>query len=106
MTTERSLFDLPAPVATGPGERQDANLERVNGKVCAAVLEFWAARLAPGGMRQFHMQELTAWVARNVPIAPDSAGRILRLMRQKGLIEYRVVRRSDSLYEVSERGAG
>lgn len=48
----------------------------------------------------FHMDELTAYVRRQVPTAPDSAGRILRALRQDGVIDYRLVSRHDSEYEI------
>ena len=48
----------------------------------------------------FHMDELTRYVRRQVPTAPDSAGRILRALRQDGVIDYRLVSRHDSEYEI------
>lgn len=50
--------------------------------------------------RHFHMDDLTRYVRRYVPTAPDSAGRILRALRQEGVIDYRLVSRRDSEYEI------
>lgn len=50
--------------------------------------------------RHFHMEELTSYVRYHVPTAPDSAGRILRALRQDGVIDYRLVSRHDSEYEI------
>lgn len=53
---------------------------------------------------RFHMTDLTAYVRRQVPTAPDSAGRILRALRQDGVIDYRLVSRRDSEYEITAVG--
>lgn len=50
--------------------------------------------------RRFHMEELTRYVRQQVPTAPDSAGRILRALRQDGVIAYRLISRHDSEYEI------
>jgi hypothetical protein len=74
---------------------QDDNLRRVTERVSAAVLEF----CFPG--RQFHMAELNDYCAERVGnLAPDSPGRILRLLRQAKRIQYHVVSRRDSIYRV------
>lgn len=54
--------------------------------------------------QRFHMDELTRYVRQQVPTAPDSAGRILRALRQDGVIEYRLVSRHDSEYEIVSVG--
>lgn len=49
----------------------------------------------------FHMEELTTYVRERVGIAPDSAGRILRQLRQQGKVDYVVVNRRESLYQLT-----
>lgn len=68
------------------------NLERVTESIAAAVLEFCGLR------RQFHMIELAEFVQARVGVAPESPGRILRLLRQAGKIKYRVIDRRNSEY--------
>lgn len=89
--TQRSLSsgyvaDLP---------RQEAELQRVSERIGAAILAF----TTPG--RVFHMDQLRLWVEEQCgKVAPDSASRVLRQLRQKGAVSYRVLSRRDSLYEV------
>jgi hypothetical protein len=72
-----------------------SDIARVTERIAAAVLEFCALP------RQFHMSELNAYVESSVgTIAPHSAGRILRALRQAGKVNYRVLDRSNSLYEI------
>lgn len=77
---------------------QAENLERVSHKIAPTVRLFVseAERL----QMRFTAQMLTDFVARFHPrLAPDSAARILRQERKAGRINYRVVSRSQSLYE-------
>ena len=79
---------------------QSENLERVSERIAALVVEF-CSRALESGQPQFHMEELTLYVYEKVKVsAPDSAGRILRDLRQRGVLNYRVLSRSKSLYEV------
>jgi hypothetical protein len=73
---------------------QDENLERVTERIAAPVLEFCGLR------RQFHMIELAEFVQARVGVAPDSPGRILRMLRQAGKVSYRVIDRRNSEYLV------
>jgi len=59
------------------------------------------------GDRTFHMDELRRFVEEMVEsrIAPDSPGRILRQLRQEGMLDYTVVSRTGSLYKVEWVGA-
>lgn len=76
-------------------EEQAENLERVSSRIALAIIRFCQGR------KRFHMDELRAWVVSETGIAaPDSAGRILRYLRQRGVIDYWVVDRRASLYEV------
>lgn len=81
-------------------EEQRAQAERVGGAIGDAVLAFARQRLAAGG--QFRMEELRAHLGD--AHAPDSAGRILRLLRQQGVLGYELVSRRDSLYRVTRVG--
>jgi hypothetical protein len=81
------------------------HLERVSGKIAAEVLHFCAGRVRSVGQPEnvlgaFHLEELTRWVRARIGIAPDSPGRILRMLRQAGQIRYEVLNRRKSLYRV------
>lgn len=91
-----SFDDLPlfAPPPTPAPIRQDVELGRVSERIAAAVVEF----CTPG--RTFHADELRQHVAARCAVAPGSADRILRLLRQQGRVPYRVLNRSKSLYLV------
>ena len=76
-------------------EEQEENLERVSSRIEAAIIKFCKEH------RTFHADELRQAVIRDTGIAaPASADRILRLLRQKGVIIYEVVSRRESLYRV------
>ena len=74
---------------------QKEHLERVGERISGAVLEFCAVR------KRFQMAELSDWVRERTGVAPDSPGRILRQLRSVGKLNYRVVDRRASLYEVT-----
>ncbi len=77
------------------------NLERVLVRIGPVVLAF-CREILRQGRPQFHMMELTAYVRRCVgEVAPDSAGRILRDLRKSDALNYRLISRRDSLYEVA-----
>lgn len=48
----------------------------------------------------FHMDELVKFVNEWIHTAPDSPGRIMRALRQRGDIHYDLVSRGRSLYRV------
>ena len=74
-----------------------SHLDRVSSRIGAAVLDFCQAH------RQFHAGELHRHVEDATGVsAPASADRILRDLRQRGVLKYRVVSRRESLYEVVE----
>ena len=79
---------------------QSANIGRVNKKIAAAVTEFCQS-VGVGG--KFHMVDLQDFVAVRFSIAPDSPGRILRDLRKRKLLNYRVVSRKQSEYQVLSR---
>lgn len=76
---------------------QVVNLKRVRGRIGGIVYAFCCARIG----QQFHLRELEEYVSERRDGAPDSPSRILRDLRQSGLIDYEVVSRSQSLYRVT-----
>lgn len=84
---------------TDGGDTHDANLERVYGSIADIAFEFCALRWPHHA--QFRMNDLSAFVAQRSSITRDSASRILRKLRLRGRIDYRVVSRRDSLYELT-----
>lgn len=81
----------------------EPELARVNSRIAKSVLEFCRGTLLDptSASGQFRMEQLTEWVRWDAGIAPDSPGRILRDLRQKGLIDYEVVNRRASLYRLT-----
>jgi hypothetical protein len=76
-------------------DEQQENLERVSSRIAQAIFRFCREH------RRFHADELRRYVVAETGIAaPGSADRILRDLRQRKLIEYRVLNRRESLYEV------
>jgi hypothetical protein len=47
------------------------------------------------------MADLTAHLNARSLVAPDSAGRILRDLRKRKVLDYRVINRAQSLYEIT-----
>lgn len=91
---DQPTFDFSAP-AHWTDESQIQEAERVAGAIGGTILR-WAAARARRGALEFHMEELREHVGDSR--APDSPGRILRLLRQKKILDYRVVNRARSLY--------
>jgi hypothetical protein len=69
-------------------------------RVSAAISQHVAAFLDRNLNREFHVEELRRYVFDNVQgyVAPASPDRILRDLRQRKIVNYRVVSRSKSLY--------
>lgn len=83
--------------------QHEPNLERVESRIGASILRYFA-EYAPG--YQFHVEELRKWVLDETGIlAPASADRVLRDLRQKGLLDYHVVNRRQSLYQIGPKPA-
>lgn len=75
---------------------QDEELERVERRIAQTVLRF-----CEKGPARFHLHELEGFVVERVPsVTPGSPGRILRQLRRRGVINYQVLSRRDSLYEL------
>ena len=78
-------------------ESQGEHLDRVRSRIGRSVLEFCRERLG----ETFHAQELRDRVAFDTGIvAPASADRVLRDLRQRGYVDYEVVSRRESKYRV------
>lgn len=92
-----ALADLPL---FGAAEQRE-HLERVGDNLAGPILLFCRQRLW-GGRPQFHMEDLRNHLrASGIAFAPDSPSRILRELRLAGRIDYRVVNRRASLYEIT-----
>ncbi len=79
---------------------QEQNLERVSKRIAASIETFCRDVLTTMPHR-FRMEDLLSHVRRDVGvIAPDSPSRILRQLRSKGQIDYVVVDRAASLYQL------
>ncbi len=83
-------------------DQQTANLDRVRSKIGLAVLAFAKARLET--QPEFVITELYKFVADGFSIAPASADRILRDLRQNGQLDYTIVNRRQSRYKVLSVG--
>lgn len=94
-----SLSDWRPPVAAPRASEQGQQLARVESKLGAFIITWCQAHLAAGQPR-FHLAELAEDVECQFGGAPDSASRILRQLRARGHIAYRVVDRRASLYEL------
>jgi hypothetical protein len=74
---------------------QGENLERVSSRIGKAIVQFCKEH------RRFHADELRRHVIRETGIAaPASADRVLRHLRQHKQLDYRVVSRRESLYQI------
>jgi hypothetical protein len=76
------------------------NLKRVSVRLGPSVLDF-CERIYDTALKRFHAEELHQSVLHATGRqAPASADRILRDLRLRGLINYRVISRRESLYEM------
>jgi hypothetical protein len=76
---------------------QTKQLARVEARLAQAIQDYI---VRPG--QRFHLTDLTEWVRAKVgECAPDSPARILRKLRNDGVLNYRCVNRAQSLYEVT-----
>lgn len=95
MTIEDLL--APKPVEARRVKTANPDLVRVRSRLGSAVLEFCRSRLGDTHGGTFRASELHAAVP---DAAPASADRTLRELRRDGVISYRVLSRSQSLYQV------
>lgn len=79
---------------------QEENIVRVRQKIGDIIIAFWRERLLIN-RPDFRANELSEYMNAQIPNTTfDSASRILRDLRQRGLIDYEVVSRKDSLYRL------
>jgi hypothetical protein len=76
-------------------EEQAEHLERVSSRIGAAIVTFCKEH------QRFYAEELRRFVTSETGVsAPASADRVLRHLRQRGVLSYEVLDRRLSLYEV------
>ena len=76
----------------------EENLERVSKRIGHLVAAFLRKRLE-SGKPDFFMRELVTFVQKSdFAVAPDSASRILRDLRQRSVVNYELLSRSASHY--------
>lgn len=80
---------------------QMKNLRRVSTRSRPMILGWLADRIAIG-RPEFYLVELTSFIGRHYPSAPDTVGRVLRHLNATGQVIYTVKDRSKSLYEIHE----
>lgn len=88
-------------MGTGSDPQQALNLERVTERIQELILGFARDRVATS-RPQFVMLELTSFVARHHTVAPASVDRVFRHLRAQGLLDYVVVNRRGSQYELTK----
>lgn len=82
---------------TDEGGGQQEQLSRVRERIQNLVISF-IKNVGTGN--QFHADQLREWVSDRVAVAPGSADRILRDLRQRGYLNYSILNRKKSLYRV------
>lgn len=77
---------------------QYEELERVSSRIASALIHFCRKHVG----RTFHADELRRYVTTQIgDVAPASADRVLRDLRQRGIVDYDVISRRESLYLVN-----
>ena len=84
---------------------QTEELSRVQANIGELVERFVLDRWQTGRPR-FYIQDLHDYIAARTQIAPASPDRILRQLRLEGKIDYTVVSRSESCYEITALNQG
>jgi hypothetical protein len=98
MSGMKDLFGDTPVTFRGPPEQRE-NIARVHHKIAPAIIDYFRSRNVG---YVFHVDDLRRAVAARYPgCAPDSAGRIMRDLRQSGLIDYAVINRRQSLYRIT-----
>lgn len=97
--TQLELTARPAWPPETEHQQQEAELERVSDHL-AEFIATWCRRRLAAGRAHFHGAELGEDVKKALGSAPESAARVLRVLRGKGRVAYRVVNRAQSLYEL------
>lgn len=86
---------------------QTQQINRVAATTKEAILDFIKARLADTENNgAFTADQLRFYVNNNVAggVSPSSADRVLRMLRQEGLVDYCVLNRGRSLYRALPLG--
>jgi hypothetical protein len=78
---------------------QDDNLERVSRRIGASIVKFYQQKKSTG-RPEFYAGDLREYVVCSVghALAPASPDRILRDLRKRKVLDYKVISRSQSLY--------
>jgi Fe2+ or Zn2+ uptake regulation protein len=105
-------LDKPCPMSIEQprGENmteQTQQLNRVAATTKEAILEFIGQRLNDAGSHgAFTADQLRFYVNNNATggVSPSSADRVLRMLRQQGLLDYAVLNRGKSLYRALPLG--
>jgi hypothetical protein len=91
------LLDSRTSVVLRESEIQRDCLESVSSRIAKHVLQFATTYCG----LTFHSSQLHQFVAARVDrVSPGSADRILRDLKQRGLLSYTVVNRARSLYRM------
>lgn len=80
----------------------NSDLQRTSLHIQSAIKSFCKTRIQTNPL--FFLSDLHRYVAGcpGITVAPASPDRILRNMRQKGIVDYVVVNRSKSFYKVTK----
>lgn len=103
--TQTSFLDPPPPLPAQQVVAQDVTAQRRSlARVVPRlrdVIEAWCTRRLEVG-RLFHLEDLVKAVKadRGTGSNASSVDRVLRILRAEGVLNYRVLDRSRSLYEV------
>lgn len=81
-------------------EHVNTDLSRVSSKIAPYILDFFKP-LFYG--QQFYAEDVLNHVQEKTCCAPDSVSRIMRMLKRSGQLNYRVVNRSQSLYEALQK---
>lgn len=76
---------------------QEQQLDRVRGKLQPMILDFYHQRLS--SEPKFFAADLRRFIASQSLVAPASPDRVLRDLRQRRKLNYRVLNRAASQYE-------
>lgn len=100
--TQSSLLEIcerPRTVAKAKPKPESPadNLTRCEGKYAPVIAE-WFRTKQPGD--EYHLAELANYCYAQLGQLTESPGRIMRLLRTKGVIDYEVVCQPKSLYRV------
>jgi len=72
-------------------------------KIRDVILNFCSLRLN----RCFYMKDLNRYVQMLLPnVAPDSPGRTLRSLKKKGILDYELMSRGNSIYKIKKVSRG